>query len=111
MGWEAGAGMIVTQQVQKIYDAVVARNRGEPLFHQAVAEVFGSLAVVLERDPHYAELALIERLCEPERQISCLVPWVDDPGQGQVNRGVRVQYNDVLGRSQGGLPFYPRARV
>jgi len=99
--------MIVTQQVQKIYDAVVARNRGEPLFHQAVAEVFGSLSVVLERDPHYAELALIERLCEPERQIIFRVPWVDDQGQVQVNRGFRVQYNSVLGPYKGGLRFHP----
>lgn len=99
--------MIVTEQVQKIYDAVVARNRGEPLFHQVVAEVFGSLSVVLERDPHYADLALIERLCEPERQIIFRVPWVDDRGRVQVNRGFRVQYNSVLGPYKGGLRFHP----
>lgn len=98
-------------QVSKIYDEVVERNAGEPLFHQAVAEVFESLSVVLERYPHYADAGLIERLCEPERQIIFRVPWEDDDGNINVNRGFRVQYNSVLGPYKGGLRFHPSVNL
>ncbi len=98
-------------QVSKIYDEVVKRNAGEPLFHQAVAEVFESLSVVLERYPHYADAGLIERLCEPERQIIFRVPWQDDQGNVNVNRGFRVQYNSVLGPYKGGLRFHPSVNL
>ncbi|MDG3012860.1 NADP-specific glutamate dehydrogenase [Rhodococcus sp. D2-41] len=98
-------------RVSKIYDEVVRRNAGEPEFHQAVAEVFESLAVVLERHPHYADAALIERLCEPERQIIFRVPWIDDQGEVHVNRAFRVQYNSVLGPYKGGLRFHPSVNL
>ncbi|MDN5757754.1 MAG: NADP-specific glutamate dehydrogenase [Tomitella sp.] len=98
-------------RVSKIYDEVVNRNAGEPLFHQAVAEVFESLSVVLERYPHYADAGLIERLCEPERQIIFRVPWQDDKGNVIVNRGFRVQYNSVLGPYKGGLRFHPSVNL
>jgi len=90
---------------------VRTRNAGEPEFHQAAAEVFDSLHVVLDRHPHYAEAGLIERLCEPERQIIFRVPWTDDRGAVHVNRGFRVQYNSVLGPYKGGLRFHPTVNL
>ena len=72
--------MSTRELVESIYEQVRTRNAGEPEFHQAAAEVFDSLHVVLDRHPHYAEAGLIERLCEPERQIIFRVPWTDDRG-------------------------------
>ncbi|WP_105565209.1 NADP-specific glutamate dehydrogenase [Microbacterium halophytorum] len=92
--------------LQKTLDAVLARNPGEPEFHQAAREVFDSLAVVQERHPEYNDLGILARLCEPERQIIFRVPWVDDRGQVQVNRGFRVEYNSALGPYKGGLRFH-----
>ncbi|MET4049381.1 MULTISPECIES: NADP-specific glutamate dehydrogenase [unclassified Rhodococcus (in: high G+C Gram-positive bacteria)] len=103
--------MSAREQVAAIYEQVLQRNAGEPEFHQAAAEVFESLRVVLERYPHYADSGLVERLCEPERQIIFRVPWVDDTGAVQVNRGFRVQYNSVLGPYKGGLRFHPSVNL
>lgn len=101
----------VRAQVDKYFEDVAHRNAGEPEFHQAVAEVFESLTVVLERNPKYADFGLIERLCEPERQIIFRVPWVDDQGCVHVNRGFRVQYNSALGPYKGGLRFHPSVNL
>ncbi|BAH49364.1 NADP-specific glutamate dehydrogenase [Rhodococcus opacus] len=103
--------MSTRDRVAEIYEQVRLRNAGEPEFHQAAAEVFESLQVVLERRPHYADSGLIERLCEPERQIIFRVPWVDDSGNVHVNRGFRVQYNSVLGPYKGGLRFHPSVNL
>ncbi|MDH6678472.1 glutamate dehydrogenase (NADP+) [Rhodococcus sp. LBL1] len=103
--------MSVRDRVEEIYKQVLLRNAGEPEFHQAVAEVFESLTVVLDRHPNYADDALIERLCEPERQIIFRVPWQDDNGNIHVNRGFRVQYNSVLGPFKGGLRFHPSVNL
>ncbi|WP_345353318.1 NADP-specific glutamate dehydrogenase [Rhodococcus olei] len=103
--------MQVRERVDNYFDQVVRRNAGEPEFHQAVAEVFESLTVVLERHPNYADGALIERLCEPERQIIFRVPWQDDQGRVHVNRGFRVQYNSALGPYKGGLRFHPSVNL
>ncbi|WP_181319448.1 NADP-specific glutamate dehydrogenase [Rhodococcus sp. OK519] len=103
--------MSVRDRVEEIYKQVLLRNAGEPEFHQAVAEVFESLTVVLDRHPNYADSALIERLCEPERQIIFRVPWQDDNGNIHVNRGFRVQYNSVLGPYKGGLRFHPSVNL
>ncbi|NMO00223.1 NADP-specific glutamate dehydrogenase [Gordonia sp. TBRC 11910] len=97
----------VDEQLQDLFSEVVARNPGEQEFHQAVREVFDSLAPVVARHPHYADLAVIQRLCEPERQIIFRVPWVDDTGQVQINRGFRVEFNSALGPYKGGLRFHP----
>lgn len=101
----------VRDRVEEIYEQVLLRNAGEPEFHQAAAEVFESLHVVLERHPRYADSGLIERLCEPERQIIFRVPWTDDNGNVHVNRGFRVQYNSVLGPYKGGLRFHPSVNL
>ncbi len=92
--------------LQQTLDEVLRRNPGEPEFHQAVREVFESLQVVQERHPEYSDKGIITRLCEPERQIIFRVPWVDDAGSVQVNRGFRVEYNSALGPYKGGLRFH-----
>ena len=93
--------------VEKVYEQVVARNRGEVEFHQAVHEVLESLGPVIAKHPHYADGALLERIVEPERQIMFRVPWVDDAGQVHVNRGFRIEFNSALGPYKGGLRFHP----
>ena len=97
--------------VEKVYEQVVARNRGEVEFHQAVHEVLESLDPVIAKHPHYAEGALLERIVEPERQIMFRVPWVDDAGQVHVNSGFRIEFNSALGPYKGGLRFHPSVNL
>ena len=85
-----------------VYADVVRRNPGEPEFHQAVREVLESLEPVLERNPAYIGKGVIDMLVEPERVIKFRVPWVDDNGKVQVNRGYRVQFNSAIGPYKGG---------
>ena len=86
---------------------VIKRNPSEPEFHQAVREVLESLEMVAERHPEYVEAGIFERIVEPERQIMFRVPWIDDNGNVQVNRGFRVQFNSAIGPYKGGLRFHP----
>ena len=97
----------MSEVTEKVYEQVVARNRGEAEFHQAVREVLDSLDPVLEKHPEYADAGLLERMVEPERQIMFRVPWVDDAGQVQVKRGFRIEFNSALGPYKGGLRFHP----
>jgi glutamate dehydrogenase (NADP+) len=90
-----------------VFDDVVARNPGEREFHQAVHEVLESLGPVVAKHREYVDAAVIQRLCEPERQIIFRVPWLDDRGRTQVNRGFRVEFNSALGPYKGGLRFHP----
>jgi Glutamate dehydrogenase/leucine dehydrogenase len=90
-----------------VLDEVVRRNPGEREFHQAVREVLESLAPVVGKHPEYADAEIIRRLCEPERQIIFRVPWTDDAGRVQLNRGFRVEFNSALGPYKGGLRFHP----
>ena len=99
------------QQLQSIFESVVARNPGEAEFHQAVREVFESLEPVIKKNPSYLEDKTLERICEPERQIIFRVPWVDDQGTVQVNRGFRVEFNSALGPYKGGLRFQPSVNL
>ena len=94
-------------RIERIYGQVVRRNPGEAEFHQAVKEVIETLAPVLAKYPEYAEHKVIERICEPERQLIFRVPWHDDRGEVQISRGFRVQFNSVLGPYKGGLRFHP----
>ena len=98
-------------QLEDAYADVLRRNPGEPEFHQAVAEVFDSLGPVVKQHPELMEYGIMQRLCEPERQIIFRVPWVDDNGQVQINRGFRVQYNSALGPYKGGLRFHPSVNI
>ncbi|OBC05406.1 glutamate dehydrogenase [Mycobacterium sp. 852013-50091_SCH5140682] len=90
-----------------IYEEVARRNAGEKEFHQAVFEVLTSLGPVVDKHPEFADNAVIRRLCEPERQIIFRVPWLDDSGTVQINRGFRVEFNSALGPFKGGLRFHP----
>ena len=93
---------------EEVYARVVAQNPGEPEFHQAVKEVLDSLKVVIDKnEEEYRRLSILERLVEPERIISFRVPWVDDNGTVQVNKGYRVQFNSAIGPYKGGLRFHP----
>ena len=94
--------------VDEVYEKVVAQNPGENEFHQAVKEVLDSLRLVIDaNEEKYRKMALLERLTEPERIISFRIPWVDDQGQVQVNKGYRVQFNSAIGPYKGGLRFHP----
>ena len=95
------------QYLKDLLERVKARNSGEPEFHQAVMEVLESLEPVIEKHPEYVESGVIEMLVEPERIIKFRVPWVDDSGKVQVNRGFRVQFNSAIGPYKGGLRFHP----
>ncbi|MBQ4382318.1 MAG: NADP-specific glutamate dehydrogenase [Oscillospiraceae bacterium] len=86
---------------------VKARNPGEPEFIQAVTEVFESLEPVIEKRPDFVKANILERIVEPDRQIIFRVPWVDDQGNIQVNRGFRIQYNDAIGPYKGGIRLHP----
>lgn len=93
--------------IGQVLENVKKRNSGEPEFIQAVEEVLHSLGPVLEKHPEYVDANLLERFCEPERQIMFKVSWMDDNGKMQVNRGFRVQFNGVIGPYKGGLRFHP----
>ena len=89
----------------EVYASVEKRDPDQPEFLQAVAEVLESLEPVLEKDPSIEKSGVIERMVEPERLIMFRVPWVDDNGKPQVNRGYRVQFNSAIGPYKGGLRF------
>jgi len=95
------------EKVEPIYQEVLARNPGETEFHQAAREVLESLGPVLVKHPEFGQQKIIERICEPERQIIFRVPWQDDKGNVQINRGFRVEFNSALGPFKGGLRFHP----
>ncbi|MCY1709005.1 NADP-specific glutamate dehydrogenase [Pannonibacter sp. SL95] len=102
---------VIHDALGPVFAEVLRRNPGETEFHQAVREVLDSLGRVIAKHPHYAEAGLIERLCEPERQIIFRVPWIDDRGNVQINRGFRVQFNSSLGPYKGGLRFHPSVNL
>jgi glutamate dehydrogenase (NADP+) len=102
---------LLDEKLEPILNEVLRRNAGEAEFHQAVREVLESLGRVIAKHPDYADNALIERICEPERQIIFRVPWVDDDNQVQINRGFRVQFNSALGPYKGGLRFHPSVNL
>lgn len=97
--------------IRQVYESVVERNPGEPEFHQAVEEFIESIVPVLEARPEYADEAILERIVEPERAIIFRVPWVDDAGKIQVNRGYRIEFNSALGPYKGGLRFHPSVNI
>src|SRR5690349_15020239 len=102
---------IVDEKLEPLLTQVLQRNAGEPEFHQAVREVFESLGRVVAKHPDYLNDAILERICEPERQIIFRVPWTDDRGQVHINRGFRVQFNSALGPYKGGIRFHPSVNL
>jgi glutamate dehydrogenase (NADP+) len=101
------AAQAMDEKLETIYQDILRRNPGEAEFHQAVREVLESIGPVLTKYPEFRERKILERMAEPERQIIFRVPWTDDKGQVQVNRGFRVQFNSALGPYKGGLRFHP----
>jgi glutamate dehydrogenase (NADP+) len=97
----------MSEYIASVMEEVKERNPAEPEFHQAVEEVLESLEPVFEKHPEFEEAGVLERLVEPERQIIFRVPWVDDEGNVQVNRGFRFEFNSALGPYKGGLRFHP----
>ena len=97
--------------LKPILDRVIQRNPDDKEFIQAVTEVFTSLEPVAEKHPEYVENGIFERIVEPERQIIFRVPWVDDNGKVQVNRGYRVEFNSAIGPYKGGLRFHPSVNI
>ncbi len=97
--------------VERVIEQVKEKNPNEPEFIQAVTEVLTSLQPLVEKHPEYEKAALLERICEPERVVMFRVPWVDDAGQVQVNRGFRVQFNSALGPYKGGLRLHPSVNL
>ncbi len=95
------------QYLNELMERVVKRNANEPEFHQAVQEVLESIEPVIEAHPEYIKTGVLERMVEPERIIKFRVPWVDDNGNVQVNRGFRIQFNSAIGPYKGGLRFHP----
>ncbi len=98
---------IKNEYLKKVLEDVIKRNPGENEFHQTVSEVLESLEPVVEKNPVYIEKGIIDMIVEPERIIKFRVPWVDDQGTVQVNRGFRVQFNSAIGPYKGGLRFHP----
>ncbi|RLB43225.1 MAG: NADP-specific glutamate dehydrogenase [Deltaproteobacteria bacterium] len=97
--------------MDEIMELIESRDPGEKEFHQAVREVLETVEPVLQRNPHYRKLGILERITEPERVIIFRVPWIDDQGQVRVNRGFRVQMNSALGPYKGGLRFHPSVNL
>ncbi|MCK8059448.1 MULTISPECIES: NADP-specific glutamate dehydrogenase [unclassified Fusibacter] len=96
----------MNKYISEVFERVQARNANEPEFLQAVEEVFESLEPVMDKHPEWVQANILERITEPERQIIFRVPWVDDAGNLQVNRGFRVQFNGAIGPYKGGLRFH-----
>ena len=94
-----------------VLDGLKARNAHEPEFLQAVEEVLESLEPVVDADPRYEQQNIIGRMVEPERVVMFRVPWVDDQGKVQVNRGYRVQFNSAIGPYKGGLRLHPSVNL
>ena len=103
--------LVTSGYVAGVLDATQTKNAGQPEFLQAIAEVFDTIAPVIERNPKYQQQAILERLVEPERVLMFRVPWQNDLGEIQVNRGFRVEYNSAIGPYKGGLRFHPSVNL
>lgn len=103
--------MLNSKYLQDVFESVLKKNSGEPEFHQAVSEVLESLDKIISQHPEYEANGIIERLVEPERVVMFRVPWVNDAGRVQVNRGFRVQFNSAVGPYKGGLRFHPSVNL
>ena len=101
----------MSEYVNSLITLVKTKNPSEPEFHQAVQEVTESLEIVLERHPEYRSAKILERMVEPDRVIMFRVPWIDDQGEFNVNRGFRIQMNNAIGPYKGGLRFHPSVNL
>ena len=103
--------MLKSEYLQRVYAQIVARDPDQKEFHQAVYEVLESLDLIVDKHPEYEANGIIESFVEPDRAITFRVPWIDDNGKVQVNRGYRVQYNSSIGPYKGGLRFHPSVNL
>ena len=103
--------MLNSEYLQRVYSQIVSRDPDQKEFHQAVLEVLESLDMIVDKHPEYEANGIIESFVEPERVITFRVPWTDDNGKVQVNRGYRVQYNSAIGPYKGGLRFHPSVNL
>jgi len=101
----------MSDAVNAFMEGIIAKNPGEKEFHQAVREVVESLMPYLEKNPKYQKAKILERICEPERLMMFRVPWVNDKGEVQVNRGYRIEMNSAIGPYKGGLRFHPSVNL
>ena len=101
----------MSEYVGKLMETVRAKDPAQPEFHQAVQEVADSIQMVYDKHPIYRQTKVLERIIEPERVIMFRVPWVDDEGEIQVNRGFRIQMNSAIGPYKGGLRFHPSVNL
>ena len=97
----------MSDYVSSVMGGVKAKNPAQPEFHQAVEEVAESVTLVLDKHPEYRSAKILDRIIEPERVIMFRVPWVDDRGEVQINRGFRIEMNSAIGPYKGGLRFHP----
>jgi glutamate dehydrogenase (NADP+) len=102
---------VIDEKLEDVFDEVLRRNPGESEFHQAVREVIDCLGPSITKHPEFARRKIIQRICEPERQIIFRVPWEDDKGEVHINRGFRVEFNSALGPYKGGLRFHPSVNL
>jgi glutamate dehydrogenase (NADP+) len=103
--------IVIDEKLMAVYNDVVRHSPGALEFHQAIHEVLESLGLVVTKHPEFAEQKIIQRICEPERQIIFRVPWLDDAGEVHINRGYRVEFNSALGPYKGGLRFHPSVNL
>ena len=103
--------MLKSEYLQNVYTQVVTRDPDQKEFHQAVLEVLESIDLIIDQHPEYQEHGIIESFVEPDRMICFRVPWVDDNGKVQVNRGYRIQFNSAIGPYKGGLRFHPTVNL
>ena len=101
----------MSEWANSFMEGLIAKNPGEKEFHQAAREVVDSLAIAMGRHPEYRDAKILERICEPERVVMFRVPWLDDEGNVQVNRGLRVEFNSAIGPYKGGLRFHPTVNL
>ncbi|MFW9997012.1 MAG: NADP-specific glutamate dehydrogenase [Candidatus Odinarchaeota archaeon] len=101
----------MTKYTDSVYDWVIEKNPAQSEFHQAVREVLDSLEPAIDKHPEFQKFKLLERIVEPERQLMFRVPWLDDQGEIQVNRGFRVEFNSAIGVYKGGLRFHPSVNL
>src|SRR4030042_6700871 len=101
----------MSKKIDEFMAKVIEKNPGEPEFHQAVREVVESVMPFIEKNPQYQQAKILERIVEPERVIMFRVPWFDDNGAIQVNRGYRIEMNSAIGPYKGGIRFHPSVNL
>ena len=101
----------MSTKVEEFMAKVIAKNPGEKEFHQAVQEVVETLMPFIEKNPKYLKAKILERMTEPERVVMFRVPWIDDKGEYQINRGYRIQMNSAIGPYKGGIRLHPSVNL